>query len=271
MKKIIIVLFLFAQYINAADKVRNYDEQINFIFYLSNKFKVTEIGTISYPNNNYKLYKITYGIPNKNNKKNYLFISGVHGNEIAPIYGMKEFIQYLDSIKIINDIKIDFIYILNPYGFEYNVRHNGNGIDLNRDFINFETYEIKYFINNTKEEKYSGMYDFHEHSATTGFLLYYYSNKNKRLANNILEILQNNNIPLENDYVDAVLKTKNGAIFVPFYAKLYFMNINKQATSGLFFDKINVKEVFVFETPRNMEMAKRIKIVDILLKYLVGI
>ena len=55
MKRIVIFLFLITQYLNANDRIRDYNNQINFIFYLSNRFNVTEIGTLMYPENEYKL------------------------------------------------------------------------------------------------------------------------------------------------------------------------------------------------------------------------
>jgi hypothetical protein len=267
---IIIILFLLIQYIHADEHQRNYNDQISFIFDLSDKFTVVEIGAIQYPDHEYTLYKITYGRDNAEYIKKYLFLSGIHGIEIAPVYEMKHFMQYLDSVELIDDIKIDFIYIVNPWGFEHNDRHNGNGIDLNRDFADFETEEIQCLINSIKDETYTGMYDFHEHSKTTGFLLYYYSGKNKRLADDMLKMIEANGIPLENEYVDIVLKTKKGAINVPFYAKIYYA-IKNWATSGLYFDKIKVKDVFVFETPMSMEMEKRRKVIDLLLQYIVGV
>jgi len=273
MKKIIIInlLFFIINTVFALEKVRNYNEQIAFIFNLSGKFTIDEIGVLNYPGNEYKMYKITYGTIKTNNTRKYLFISGVHGNEIAPVYAIKEFIQYLDSIKLMDNVTIDFIYILNPYGFEYGLRNNGSGIDLNRDFINFETNETMYLINNIKDKRYTGAYDFHEHGSTTGFMLYYYSSNNRLKANNILEMLQRNDIPLENKFVDIILKAKNGAIYVPFYAKIYFMNIIKQATTGLYFNKMKVDEVFVFETPRNMNLEKRKTIINMLLEHITGI
>ncbi|MDR2480658.1 MAG: hypothetical protein LBD48_15275 [Treponema sp.] len=112
------------------------------------------------------------------------------------------------------------------------------------------------------------MYAFHEHRATKGFLLYYYFSGNKGLSKDILDMMKNNNILLENDYVDVVLKAKNGSIYVPFYTKLYFTYINKQATTGLYFNKLNVNEVFVFETPINENMEKRKYMIDLLLNHL---
>ena len=263
-------LFLSFQFVHALEKIRNYNEQTAFIFGLSNKFSVNEIGIINYPGNEYMLYKISYGnIVNKNTKK-YLFLSGIHGNEIAPVYAMKEFIQYLDSVELITNIAIDFIYILNPYGFEYNIRHNGNGIDINRDFIKLETLETRHLIDSTKNIKYDGMYDFHEHGSTKGFMLYFYSKNNLILAKNFLDIMHNNNVPLENEYVDIILKVKEGAIYIPFYAKIYFMNIRNEATSGLYFDKIRVNEVFVFETPTIMEIERRNSIINLLLKKIIN-
>jgi hypothetical protein len=268
-RTIIVILFLLIQYIYADEHQRNYKNQISFLFDLSDKFTVMEIGTIRYPEHEYTLYKTTYGRNNSEYTKRYLFLSGIHGIETAPVYEMKAFMQYLDSIELIDDIKIDFIYIVNPWGFEHNDRYNGNGIDLNRDFVDFQTEEIQCLIKNIKDETYTGMYDFHEHSQTTGFLLYYYSGKNKGLANDMLNMIETNGIPLENEFVDIVLKTRKGAIRVPFYAKVYY-DIKKMATSGLYFDRIKVKEVFVFETPVSMEMGERRRIIRLLLQYITG-
>lgn len=224
---------------------------------------------VEYPENSYMMYKITYNNSNVSTNKRYLIISCIHGLEIAPVYAIKDFILYLDSKEqIINNITIDFVYILNPYGFEYNIRYNGQGKDLNRDFLKTETPEIKILTNNIKDIQYVGMYDFHEHGATKGFMLYYYSNKNKELSKNILSMLKDNNIILENDFIDVILKARTGSIYVPFYAKWYYRFILKQETTGLYFDRLNADEVFVFETPVSKNIEERKFIIDLLLKYL---
>jgi predicted deacylase len=172
MKGLVLAILCFQAglFVNAHEKARNYREQISFIFGLSDKFAVTETGTVDYPENSYTMYKVTYNAVNETGNRRYLFISCVHGNEIAPVYAIKDFILYLDSKEqVINNTTIDFIYILNPYGFEYAVRHNGEGKDLNRDFISSKTQEIKLLMNDIKNTEYTGVYDFHEHSATKGF------------------------------------------------------------------------------------------------------
>jgi hypothetical protein len=253
-----------------SEKTRSYVDQIAFIFELSGKFVVNEIGVLNYPGREYILYKISYGNLEADNPRRYLFISGIHGNEIAPVYAMKEFIQYLDSIELLENIIIDFIYIANPFGFEYNLRFNGQGYDLNRDFLNFNTFEVQILIDSIEGKLYTKVFDFHEHGRTTGFFLYYYSRRNSSFVKNISEMLWRNNIPLENEFVDVILSARNRAIRIPFLAKIYWLNILGEATSGLYFDKIGV-DAFVTETPTIMEIEERKAINLLLMKNIVGL
>ena len=66
--------------------------------------------------------------------------SGIHGNEKSSVYGTLLFFENLfegaDSVLL--DIKSGFnfkvIPILNPYGYDNNVRTNARGVDINRNF-----------------------------------------------------------------------------------------------------------------------------------------
>ena len=256
------------------DKVRDYNEQIAFIFDLSNKFVIKEIGTVNstrYPE--YKMYKISYGNKDTKDNKKYLFISGVHGHEPASVYAMKEFIQYLDSIELLDNIAIDFMYILNPYGFEHNYLYSASHINIDRDYVRLKSQETKYFLNSVKGEKYIAVYDFHEDNSNsaTGCYMFYYSKNNRKLAVDMLGMLRNNNVPINDEYEFMTLKAKDGALYVPFFVKLIFMRMGRNAGAGLYFDRIKTKEVFVFETPTKLEMEKRTEIHLSLLKYIIGI
>ena len=256
------------------NKVRDYNEQIAFVFDLSNKFSVIEIGTIDspiYPE--YKMYKIIYGNTENKSSKKYLFISGVHGHEPATVYAMKIFIQYLDSIELLDNITIEFIYILNPYGFEHNYLYSSSHINIDRDYIRLKTQEATYFINCIKGQKYNAVYDFHEDNSrsATGCYMFYYSKKNKNQAIDMLEMLRKNNIPINDDYEFIGLNAEKGALYVPLYAKIIFMHFGKNAGAGLYFDSIKTEEVFVFETPTQLEIEERIRIHLMLLKYIIGI
>ncbi|MDR2193894.1 MAG: DUF2817 domain-containing protein [Treponema sp.] len=270
MRKILfVIIFLhIVLFINAQNRVRNYEEQISFIFNLSNKFTVYEMGTIYYSEHSYKMYKITYNQSNANNKK-FLIVSGIHGNEEAPVYALRDVILTLDSQEnALKNITVDFIYILNPYGFEHDSRYNGNGLNLSLDFIRVESNEIQMLLNSIKDTQYTGVYDFHEHGNSKSFFLYYYTRKNKQLAIEITEMIKENNFTLENEFVDVILKARDGLIYIPLYAKWYYEYILRAATTGIYFEKRNVKEVFVFEIPKLEDFLNRKTMAKILANYL---
>jgi hypothetical protein len=122
-------------------------------------------------------------------------------------------------------------------------------------------------VNSIKDIQYTGVYDFHETGAK-GFFLYYYTKNNKQLAAELAEIIKENNFTLENDFVDVILKAKDGLIYIPLYAKWYYEYILKSATTGIYFEKRNVKEVFVFEMPKIEKLENRKRMTTIVLNYL---
>jgi hypothetical protein len=276
MKKILLVVVLLQNilFINAQNKTRSYDDQISFIFNLSSKFVANEIGNIDYPDHSYTMYKITYNHSGETNNKRFLFVCGVHGDEVAPVFAMKNFILDLDSREEpVEGITIDFIYILNPYGFEHDTRYNGYGKDLNRDFVKKENPEVKIFVNSTKDIPYSGVYDFHEApvgSGATGFFLFYYAGRNKRPAGDIASMIkENTTVSLENKYTEVTLKAKGGIVHMPSFAKWVYRSVLKKATVTLYFDKLNVDKVFLFETPMIEAIEQRERIDELLFNYII--
>lgn len=267
MKKIflLIILILFTQSIFSLEKIRNYDETISFLENLSGEFSKEKIGTVEYGKTVYPIYKITYNPIKAGKGKKYLIISGVHGNEPAPVYAIKDFICSLKNKEIKRkDLQIDFILIVNPYGFEYNQRYNGKNLDINRDMTRKETSEAKIITENLKIKEYEKVFDFHEANAK-GFFLYCYGNKNKKLSSNILKELEEKNVKFDNEYKDKILTVKNGQLFVPFYASMYMRN-QKTVTSGIYFE--SCKNSFTFETSKNVKMEERKRIITIILNYI---
>ncbi len=82
-----------------------------------------------------------------------LFIGGVHGNETEGIAATRGFHEefFLRGRALTSDRDVYFIPILNPDGFLKFSRHNGNGVDLNR---NMPTADWKQ--NDPSEKYYSG-------------------------------------------------------------------------------------------------------------------
>ena len=149
-------------------------------FYLQENFSdyIQEIGK-SYLGK--PIYKLSLG---KGTIK-VLAWSQMHGNESNATHAMLDLLFIFDQSQeikneLFNTISLDFIFMLNPDGSEQWTRLNAVGIDLNRDFHNVSSKEIRFLKNLTKVTKYDYALNLHEqrtifttdgiHPATLSFL-----------------------------------------------------------------------------------------------------
>ena len=145
----------------SAEKTRDYKETTAFLKTLNSNFIVKEIDTVKYNNVSYPIYKITYNQLKDKKGKKYLILSGVHGNEPAPVYAVRDFIISLNKQEVSRkDLQIDFVLIVNPYGFEYNQRYNGANLDINRDMTKCKTQEAKILTKNFNPKDYDNFFVF---------------------------------------------------------------------------------------------------------------
>ena len=250
--------------LSSAEKIRDYKETTKFISTLNKKFTVTKLDTVKYKNAEYPVYKISYNQLKEKGKK-YLIICGVHGNEPAPVYAVKEFIISLSKKEIKRkDLQLDFIFIVNPFGFEYNQRNNGDNKDINRDMKKFETQEGKILQKHCKPKDYEKVFDFHE-ANSKGFFLYCYGTKNKKLSDQILNLLKENKAELDNSYKDNILTVEKGRLYVPFYASWY-MKSKKTVTNGIYYQ--GCKNSFTFETSKNISLPERQRQIKLILNFI---
>ena len=69
-----------------------------------------------------------------------LYLSaGIHGDEISGPFALLELLRRTDFFA---DFDVTMFPILNPDGLVKNIRHNADGIDLNRDYRNSKSAEI---------------------------------------------------------------------------------------------------------------------------------
>jgi hypothetical protein len=121
---------------------------------------IIEIGK-SYLNK--PIYKLTVG---KGGIK-VLAWSQMHGNESNATHAMLDLLTTLNKDPQMKDelfslISLDFIFMLNPDGSERWTRLNAAEIDLNRDFHNEASVEIKYLKILASEKKYDYALNLHE-------------------------------------------------------------------------------------------------------------
>jgi hypothetical protein len=255
-------------------KIYWYSVQTAFLFELSDKFAVSEIGTISYPNYpEYTMYKASYG--NADNAESYLFICGMHGTEISPNFAMREFMLYLDSIEPLENISIDFLYLVNPYGFEHRCYETVPNIDINSDFVKFRTQEARHIRDSTKGKKYTGVYDFHEHDGS-GFLMYCHTKKSRELGKNVSDLLRGNDIrPVNSASVQLFFityKAENGVLYWPrYYTRREEHLLKTKSAVEYYADTAGAEYAFAFETPMEWLVEKRIDVQLMVMKHLVGL
>ena len=115
---------------------------------------------------------------NRNSNKVILINTGCHGNEKAPTWGtalaIKELLESEDQwARYIKDnFVIKILPCMNPYGFHHYERMNENGVNLNRDCVDFtqpETQAWKKFIDDNKDNTVFYL-DAH---GTSGYYAYY--------------------------------------------------------------------------------------------------
>lgn len=127
------------------------------------------------------IYKLTIG----NGALAVLAWSQMHGNESNATHAMFDLLTTLDKApelkeELFSKIQLDFIFMLNPDGSERWTRLNAADIDLNRDFHNEASTEIKFLKKAVASRKYDYALNLHEqrtifttdgiHPATLSFL-----------------------------------------------------------------------------------------------------
>jgi hypothetical protein len=171
------------------------------------------------------------------------------------------------ALKIPDNIQVDFIFIMNPFGFERNYRYCSNHTDPNRDLTTQSTKEMQILTRATKE-KYDLVIDFHE-ATCDGTFFYAYNQKGKKYANNILSYLEKQNVFLENEYVDVILKVKNGLLYSAFYAQWY-MKLKGSVTTGMYFNDRGISLVFTVETPKRGDFEERCRIIKLIFEKVIS-
>jgi hypothetical protein len=239
---------------NNFKKVRHYSETEYFIKNQSNnEYRI--IGTVAYQNEEYKLYEI---IIDNNAEKDILIFSGVHGNEPAGVKASITFIKEIEKQTIIcNNYNIHIILIVNPWGWEYDSRYNGDGIDVNRDFADNNTIsnEAELIINYFRDIKPAIVLDLHE-SYSSGNYFYMYNNYMKKIAKEFFKINEKKYV-VENNHKVSILKVKNGIIFPNWFIIKFVKWADRAALANYFLDR--TKAVITIESSRNLDIENRIQ------------
>ncbi len=155
------------------NKVREYAE---FEQYIIENTHHRIIGNITYKNLSYNIYEITI---DNGSKKDMLILGGVHGNEPAGVLSNMEFIKQFRQRNFSKQYNYKIVPLVNPWGFEHNVRFNGDGVDINRDFSghDFASQEARIIINTYKDVNPDIVIDSHEDNSRSESYFFVYSDQ----------------------------------------------------------------------------------------------
>lgn len=107
------------------------------------RFSVRELARVSYRDVSRPILRVDSrhaGAP----RARLLVLSGVHGNEHAGVLCVPEILRrFVSEFAGSNDVAITVLTPVNPIGAAEQSRFNGEGYDVNRDFVRFDTAEAR--------------------------------------------------------------------------------------------------------------------------------
>jgi murein peptide amidase A len=121
------------------------------------------------PEKTYSLIKIITG---KGNGRRALISAGIHGDEPSGVEGICSFLEKTQYKLFTSEWELTFLPCLNPYGYEYEIRENHEGKDLNRLFKNDSPPQEVMFAMSTFDNCYDLTIELHEDNTSPGYYLY---------------------------------------------------------------------------------------------------
>jgi murein peptide amidase A len=120
-------------------------------------------------NSTYPLIKIVLG---KGNPRRVLISAGIHGDEPGSVESLLTFLENNDYSPYMSHWEITLLPCINPYGYEYGIRENHEGKDLNRLFKEDDPPTEVYFVRSIFNTPFELTIELHEDNESIGYYLY---------------------------------------------------------------------------------------------------
>jgi hypothetical protein len=239
------------------DEKRTYYRIIDRINSLhSRHVTITIIGTVTYGSEAYPIYDVYYN-HGRDDKQNALITGCVHGNEPAGAEAVLEYVSYLNRTGSLLHYKVHFIPVVNPWGWSHNIRFNGNGYDINRDFNSFKTEEAKIITKYFSNKVLDLIIDLHE-TGSNGNFIYNYSTLYLDKAVKLIDFLYENKLRIDNGYKDHSFQVNDGILDYPSLL-IYFQSWFSRSPLAHYFYIHHNNYSFTFESSVYEPLRDRIK------------
>ena len=217
------------------------------------------LGIIRYGGESYPISAYTINPQRSTSAAKRVLLTGcVHGDEIAGGEALLRFIEEMVvRTQLYESYSFDIIPIVNPWGWAHNLRYNGNGEDINRDFASKRTEEaqiLKRFL--MSRESYDLFLDLHE-SRQQGYFIYQYLRTRYSYAPLFIDLVQSRERRVENRYRDFIFKVKEGVLHIPPIV-LWYPRIARRLALDHFMRFEFTDHSYTLETPMRDAFRERI-------------
>ena len=175
---------------------------------------------------------------------------GVHGNEPGGVECLLATIEEVSkNPTAYSDMAIDFVPLINPWGWSRDVRENGEWIDPNREFLALDFQESRALKRFIERKRYGLVIDHHQDGRYGGFYALTYDNPDPLLARQVARAIQEAGFPVRS------FKGNDGFIFIDSTE----MVTTRLPTFSLFARLHVTANAFILETPFEMAMKDQLR------------
>jgi murein peptide amidase A len=203
---------------------------------------------VTYRGRRYPLWLVSYA-STPDPAYHVLITAGVHGDEPAGVEAAVALIEALARGELRSpDAQVDIVPLVNPWGWSRNLRVNGNGLDINRDFVDFESDEADIVKALLCRQRYDLTVDLHESSRSEGFYSYVYDPPNPDAAKALARAVANRGVSLRR------VKGNDGFVDVTRPKADH----PRKPTLAWYCRRHVAKRVYTLETPARRDMRERV-------------
>ena len=116
-----------------------------------------------------------------------LLSAGIHGDEPAGVEALCEWLESRAHVKFLQQWDITMLPCINPWGYEYGTRENGDGRDLNREFNWSHPPQEVLFVQSVLQQRFDLSLELHADEDSSGYYLYETSLSGVDIGHRILE------------------------------------------------------------------------------------
>jgi hypothetical protein len=217
---------------------------------------LTDIGRITYPEFEAPVWYVAYR-PFQPALKRVLVLSGVHGDAAAGVDYLVGFVSKRAEPTGAAGCDMDIIPIVNPWGYVHDLPLNRNGMEIGRDFANFDSHEARVIRRFLREKRYDLVIDLREDPDAEGFCIWQYGLPDETVSAAIVRRVQAEGHPIENDTSLVLLKPRDGVVAAPMWG-LTFLRLFRELTLAGYVRRNLSDVVFTVVTPSQRPLAERI-------------